>query len=343
MTATAEDQRPGSRRRLVARVDAYQRDHRWLGLPLAVVYKFADDQGGYLAALVTYYGFVSLFPLLLLLVTALGYLLQGNPGLQHRLVHSALADFPIVGPQLEHNIHAYAGSGTAFAVGIVGTVYGGLGMTQAAQTVFNRIYGVPRNERPNPLTSRLRSLLLLLLLGVGVLLTTGLSALATGTQQYGAQLGTSLRLLAEVLAVLGNVGLFLAAFQLLTAQEVRLREVLYGGAIAALGWQVLQTVGTYYLSHTLKHSSEVYGVFGVVLGLIAWIYLEALVVVLCAELNVVWHRRLWPRALLTPFTDDVQLTDADEDAYASYARSERYKGFEHVDVSFDRRTGTDDG
>jgi membrane protein len=79
----------------------------------------------------------------------------------------------------------------------------------------------------------------------------------------------------------------------------------------------------------------VYGIFGVVLGLMAWIYLESLIVVLCAELNVVRHRHLWPRSLLTPFTDNVVLTPADETAYDSYAQAQQHKGFETIEVGFD--------
>jgi uncharacterized BrkB/YihY/UPF0761 family membrane protein len=120
-------------RRVVERLDAYQQRHRWVGLPLAVVYKFIDDQGTYLAALITYYGFVSLFPLLLLLVTILGFALRGDPGLQQQILHSALRDFPIIGDQIGQNIHSLHGSVPAVVIGVVGSLYGGLGVTQAGQ------------------------------------------------------------------------------------------------------------------------------------------------------------------------------------------------------------------
>src|ERR1700753_3297070 len=94
----------GAAMSMVARVDAYQRRHRWLGLPLAVLYKFAGDQGTYLAAQITYYGFVALFPLLLLFTTILGYALHGNPHLQRHVLGSALAQFPVIGDQITANI-----------------------------------------------------------------------------------------------------------------------------------------------------------------------------------------------------------------------------------------------
>ena len=87
--------------------------------------------------------------------------------------------------------------------------------------------------------------------------------------------------------------------------------------------------------YKLDHLYGLLLTFGLVLGLITWIYLLSLVIVLAAEVNVVAHRHLWPRALLTPFTDRVQLTTADERAYTAYAESERHKGFEVIDVDFE--------
>lgn len=316
------------------RLDAYQRRHRWLGFPLAVAYKFADDQGAYLTALITYYGFLALFPLLLLLVTILGFVLQGDPGLQAQLVSSTLAQLPVIGRQLGADVQTLHGSGTGLVVGLLGTVYGSLGAASALQNAFNRAWAIPRNERPNPIKLRLRSLLLLLVLGLGVLMTAGLSGLVTSAGRFGLTSTGMLRIGAIPLATLINVGLFIFAFRVLTPRSIAIRQLLAGAIIAGIGWQIIQMLGTYLVAHGLTGSSEAYGVFGLVLGLIAWIYLLALVVVLAAEVSVVSHKRLWPRALLTPFTDDVSLTRADERAYTAYAESERHKGFETVDVGF---------
>ncbi len=327
-------------RRVVESLDRYQRDHHWVGFPLAVAYKFGDDQGSYLTALIAYYGFLSLFPLLLLLVTVLGFVLQGDPGLQASLVNSTLAELPVIGGQLRENVHALKGSGVGLAIGIVATVYGCLGAAGATQNAFNRAWAVPRNERPNPIAQRVRSLLLLLVLGVGVLVTTSLAALTTG-----ATASAGLAIAAIPLTTLTNVALFMVAFRVLTSHEVPTRHLRVGAIVAGVGWQIVQVLGTYFVAHTLKGAPEAYGVFGLVLGLIAWIYLLALVIVFAAEVNVVAQRRLWPRALLTPFTDEVQLTSADERAYTAYAESERHKGFETVDVDFesdgDRAAGRD--
>ena len=319
---------------VVQRVDSYQQRHAWVGFPLAVVYKFADDQGSYLAALIAYYAFLSLFPLLLLLVTVLGYVLHGNPGLQRDLVGSAVSEFPIIGTQIANNVTSLHGSTLGLVVGIIGTIYGGLGVAQAGQNAFNEVWSVPRNERPNPFRSRLRSLLLLLVLGSGALVTTTLSALGASSHSFGADLGTGLRVGAILLSVVVNIVLFEIGFRVGTAREIRTRDVLVGAVCAALAWQGLQTLGTYYIAHKFKGATEVYGLFGLVLGLVAWLYLEAVIIVICAQINVVRARKLWPRALMTPFTDAVDLTEADERAYTSYAGAESYKGFEDVDVSF---------
>jgi membrane protein len=321
--------------RAVDSLDAYQRRHRWLGFPLAVAYKFGDDQGAYLTALITYYGFLSLFPLLLLLTTILGFTLPGDPVLQAKLVNSTLAEFPIIGSQLRENVHSLKGSGVGLAVGILGTLYGTLGMAGATQNAFNRVWAIPRNERPNPISLRLRSLLLLLVLGTGVLVTTALSGLTTGGDAFGATVGTGLGIAAIPLATAANVGLFMLAFRVLTVSDVPTRHLRIGAVVAGVGWEVVQLIGTYYAARSLKGAPEAYGVFGLVLGLMAWIWLLALVVVLAAEVNAVSQRRLWPRALLTPFTDRVRLTPADERVYAGYAESERHKGFEVVDVDFE--------
>ncbi len=318
----------------VERLDRYQRDHSWLGAPIAVVYKFFEDRGPYLAALVTYYGFVSLFPLLLVLSSALAFFLEHNPHLRNAVVTSALRNFPIIGPQLRENVGSFHGSGLALAIGITITLYGGMGVMQAAQAAFNQIYSVPRNEQPNPLTSRLRSLGLLLLLGGGVLVSTGVATVIGPSSKVLPNLGTPLRAVGFVIMFAMNLLVFTGAFQLLTARTLRFRQVVRGGVLAGLSWLALQTAGTSLARNELQHASSVYGAFGLVLATLAWLYAQALVIMLCAEINVVTSRRLWPRSLLTPFTDDVELTEADKRVYHLHAQTQRFKGFEAVRTEF---------
>jgi membrane protein len=328
---------------VAGRLDRFQRKHAAAGFPLAVAYKFFDDQGNYLTAMITYYGFLSLFPLLLLLVSVLGFALHNNPGLQEQVLDSALSRFPVIGQQLGENVQSLRGSTVAVVVGLVGGLYGSLGVVQSAQNAFNKIWAVPRSDRPNPIKSRLRSLLMLVVVGVGVIASTALSSLTTVADRIGdAEVGTGLRIAATGAAAALNVALFVFAFRLLTGESVGTRDVLPGAVGAALGWQVLQSAGTYYLGNTLQGASATYGLFGVVLGLLVWLYLAAFTVVLCAEINAVRARRLWPRSLLTPFTDDVSLTRGDRKAYESYAVTERHKGFESVEVDFDQPESNED-
>jgi uncharacterized BrkB/YihY/UPF0761 family membrane protein len=203
---------------------------------------------------------------------------------------------------------------------------------QAAQASFNQIYGVPRNEQPNPLKSRIRSLGLLAVLGSGVLISTGIAAALSTTNGLSRQLGTAVLVGGYIVQYALNFALFSAAFQLLSAAELRLRQVLRGGLIAAGLYMLLQIFGTSYVSH--RAHASVYGVFTVVLATLAWFYLQSLILVLAAEINVVHDRVLWPRSLLTPFTDRVELTAADRRVYAMYAASQRFKGFEQVTTDF---------
>jgi membrane protein len=318
---------------LTARLDDLQRRHPRASFPMAVIYKFVDDQGGYLAALITYYGFLSLFPLLLLLSSVLGFVLRGDPSLQQRILHSALAQFPVIGNDLGRP-GKLGGNGVGLVVGVLGSLYGGLGVAQAGQNAMNTAWAVPRNDRPNPLKVRGRSLLLLTTVGVGVLGTTVISALGSSAGAFGAQLGLGLKVVLLAVSIAVNVGLFLVGFKIATAAPVDTRTLLPGAIAAALGWQVLQSFGSVYVGHVVKHATATNGVFALVLGLIAWIYLGAVVVVLCVEVNVVRAKRLYPRSLLTPFTDNVVLTSGDERTYTDSAKAQRNKGFQQIDVSF---------
>lgn len=318
---------------VVERLDRFQRKHPPAGLPIAVIYKFADDQGTYLAALVTYYGFLSLFPLLLLMATILNFVLAGNPGMQQDVLNSALGQFPVVGAQLS-DPRGVSGSGIALTVGILGTLYGGLGVAQALQNAMNTIWRVPRNSRPNPIKSRGRSLLLLLFAGLAFAVTTVLSALSAAAGSYGASVAGGVKIVLVALSFAVNAAVFTTGFRFATARDISLRQTLPGAIAGAATWQVLQFFGTAYVGSVVKNASAVNSVFALVLGLIAWIYVEAFVVVLAAEYNVVRALRLYPRALLTPFTDDVELTSADHAAYTAQAQAQRAKGFQDITVTF---------
>jgi YihY family inner membrane protein len=311
--------------RAVRDIDGYQRRHRPLAFLFGVVKKFGDDRGGSLAALLTYYGFLSLFPLLLLLVTALGFVVGNDPHLQQRLLHSALVEFPIIGVQIQKNIHALRANGLGLAVGIIGLLWGSLGITQVGQHAMQEIWNVPGVQRPGFPVRLVRGLELLGVLALGVGATSVLAGL--GAQGAHASLTRAGLLVASALI---NVGLYLIGFRVLTGPRVRLRDHLPGAVVAGIAWAGLQALGGYVVAHQLRHASQVYGFFGVVLGLVSWIFLVAQITIYAAEINAVRVLPLWPRSIVQP-----PLTPQDEQALAAIARREERRPEENVAVSFE--------
>ena len=313
-------------------LDRFQQRHPVLGFPFAVRQKFAEDQGGYLAASVTYYAFFSIFPLLLVLVTLLGYALQGDPGLQHRVLDSALADFPVIGPQLRDNVHSLRGSVPALAVGIGVAVWAGTGVALAFENALDHIWGVPIRRRANPLLARVRALVWIAAIGGITLVGTVL-----GSASAFATYGPAVRVAAVVVSLAINIVVFLAAFRVLTSHSPTWRDVLPGALVAAVAWEVLQAAGGYIVDRQLRHASSTYGVFAIVIGLLSWIYLAATVTLLSAEINVVRANRLWPRSF--SLLSEQPLTTGDEDALRQRADVEERRSDEEVSVTFDPPAG----
>ena len=319
-------------------VDRLQRRHRILGLPIAVIYKFFDDQGGYLAVVLTHYALVAILPLLLIASSVLGFVLQGHPDLQQQILSSALAQFPIVGDQLG-SPGGLRGSTSAVVIGSLAATYGAIGLGQAAHNAVSTVWAIPRNSRLNPIVSRLRSLVWLVLAGLALVLIALLSSLSSHVEIFGTGLGGDLRWLVVGATVLVTAGVLALMMRLSTPQQEGLRDVrdvLPGAAVIALEWQGLQVLGGAYVSHVIANASQMNQVFAVVLGLVALLYVASVMAMLGLEVNVVLTKRLYPRALLTPFTDAVELTDADRRVYREYAQAQRHKGFERVQVTFDK-------
>jgi uncharacterized BrkB/YihY/UPF0761 family membrane protein len=317
---------------LSERVDRAQQRFPVLGFPIATIYKFGDDFGNYLAAVMTYYAFVSLVPLLLLASTLLSVILVGHPDLQQRLLGSALAQFPVVGTQLKRP-EALAGSPVGVVVGILVATYGALGSAQALQYAGNTIWHVPRNKRPNPFLARGRSLLLVITAGIGMLIATIGSVVLRGMFHSSSLLNVAINVVGAAIATL----VLLVAFRLAPKKSLSLGDLWVGALVSAALLQLLQTFGFLYVDRVIRHASDTNAVFAVFLGLIAYLYVAALILVLGMEVDVVRKERLWPRALLTPFTDDVRLTQADEEAYTAQAKAQRVKGFEEIEVTFEDR------
>jgi YihY family inner membrane protein len=318
----------------VSRLDAFQRRRQFLGVPIAVVYKFFDDQGGYLAAVLTHYALIAILPLMLIASSVLGFVLRGHPTLQAEILSSALAQFPIIGDQLGRP-GGIQGSTSAVVVGSLAATYGAIGLGQAAQNAVNTVWAIPRNSRLNPVLSRIRSLAWLVLAGFALVLIAVLSSVGSHVEVFGTRFGGGVHWLVLAVTVVVNAAVLMLMMRLSTPQKERLRDVLPGAAVTAVLWQLLQKLGGLYVSRVIAHASQMNGLFAVVLGLVALLYIAGVMAMIGLEVNVVLAKRLYPRALLTPFTDAVRLTAADRKVYQDYAVAQRHKGFERVEVSFD--------
>ncbi len=310
--------------RVVRRVDAFQQRHRVTGFAFGVVKKFGDDRAGSLAALIAYYTFLALFPLLLLLVTILGFVAQNNVDFQHRLVHSTLAEFPIIGNQIARNVTSLRATGLGLAISLVGLAWGSLGFTQAGQHAMAQVWNVPGVDRPGFIPRLGRGASIIGVLGLGAIATTIFSGFSVFNSTVPALRGLSM-----LVSVLLNVAISLAGFRLLTPKIIPWRDLLPGAVLTGVAWSVLQLLGGYLVSQRLQQTSEVYGLFAIVLGLLFWLSLGAQISLYAAELNVVLARKLYPRSIVQP-----PLTEPDRRALRQLAQQEERRPEERVRVEF---------
>ncbi|MEZ5143813.1 MAG: YihY/virulence factor BrkB family protein [Acidimicrobiales bacterium] len=282
---------PGLIDRIADHLDAFQRRHRPIAFPVAVLKRFGEDRGSEYTAIIAYYGFLSLLPLLLVVVTILGRLLQGDPELQERILDTVLGGFPVVGEELRTNVKGLQGSGFVLVIGLAFSLWGALGVVQAFQEACNTMWGVPRHRRPDIFRRVGRGLGLLAVLGTAVLVVT------IGTPLL---LALPLPRVATVLTVLGGGvlagGVLVLAFQLLTAERIPWRSLVPGAVVGGVLLTLLNALGGLYLSRVVARAGNLYGTFAVVIGLFVWIALFARLVLLSYEVNVVLIGRLWPRS-----------------------------------------------
>ncbi len=275
------------------RLDAWQQTRPWATVPVAVVAKYRADQGSRWATLLTHYAFLSLFPFLLVLVTALGALLSGNPVWQARILNTALADVPILGEQLRANVSSLGGSTEATIVGVVLAAYGGGAVLRTAHAAMDTVWSVPVQSMGGLLRSHVR----VAVVGTTLLAATLVAAVAGSLTTGATSLAGEARALSLTVSLLLSAAVFLVAFHTLTAARPTWRDVTPGAVAGALGWTALHAVGGLYLSHVVGEASLTYGAFAVVIGLLSWLYLQTRLLLLAAELNAVLSRRLWPHSL----------------------------------------------
>ena len=278
-------------------MDRFQSRRPWTAVLVAVWRKSSDDQAWYLAALIGYFGFVALFPLLLIFVTILDVTLKSHPELHRDLLNSALMQYPVIGDQINNSLGQVSGTGLRLGIGIAVLLLGTRGVAFAMQNALCQIWEISRPERPNFFKRSLYGLALVVAIGSGLVVTSFLSGIAGGAGHFLTTFGAYVGAVAISLTL--NVGVFWAGFRLATMRMVPWRNLRLGAMLAALVWQVLQVAGGYFVTHSLQRVSTLYGAFGVVLGLLGWLYLQATVTVYCAEVDAVLAKARWPRSLLS--------------------------------------------
>ena len=308
------------------RLDSWQQRAPVLGIPVAVVKKFVDDGADRLGVQIAYWGFFSVFALLLVFASVLGFVFQSNPDLQRQLLDSTLERMPVIGPQIRGDIGTLTGSGAALAVGVAGALWTGLGVTLAIATALDRLWDVPQPKRAGFVNSRLRGLLVLVVGAINVLATVAVGLATAGG--VGSEVTTVLALVAS--AVIDLV-LFAASFRVLTAAHVTTRQVLPGALLAAGCWLGLQALGGVFVTNVLAGSSQTYGGFAAVIGLLSWLLIASELILIAAEFNVVLARRLWPRSL------SGELLEADKHALRASARAAQLDPRQQITVTFDQR------
>lgn len=308
--------------KLKGRVDRFQQRHRFIGFPLAVVKKYGDDEAGHQAALLTYYGFLALFPLLMVLTTTLGVFLRGEGELQRKILKAATEYIPVIGDQLGASVHTLDKAGWALAIGILLTLYGARGVADVFRGAVNHIWEVPYVKRSSFPANLFKSLGIILIGGLGFIAAPVISGYALGIGHLWV-----FRVLAFLVSALILYGLFIFLIHTAMAEPRPLGEVWLGPLVAALGIVFLQGVGTYLLKHQLHRLQDLYSTFAIVLGLLYWLYLQAQLMMYALEIDAVRSLKLWPRAL-----DQGRLTEADAAAYKLYAERNRWVHDEEIVV-----------
>jgi YihY family inner membrane protein len=308
-------------------LDAGQQRFTPTAFVFGVIKKYGDDNGGVLASNLAYSAFVSIFPLLLILTTILGLVAAVNPTARTQVLDAVAGQVPLIGKTLTGNVQELKRSSIiGLIIGFIGLIWGAIGLAQSGLFTMEQVWNLPGPARPGYVQRLGRAMLFIALLGGGVIATTFLASLNTYLLK-----GFWAVVLAELLAAAFNTGMYIGAFRALTPKGVPTRRLLPGAIVGGVGWTALQVLGTWLVHHFL-HSDSVYGIFGVVLGLLAWIYVAVQLTVYAAEINVVLTRRLWPRSIVQP-----PLTEADRASMALQALQNQRRPEQHIEVTFDDR------
>jgi membrane protein len=312
-------------KRTLTSIDGYQRNHGVIGFPYAVIKKYGTDNASYQSALITYYALLSLFPLLIVFTTVVQLLFKGNQQLRVKISNSVAHYFPVIGNQLQQSVHSPAKAGLALAISLLVTFYGSRGVASAFQYALNSLWYVPRTSQPPFLKNIIRSLGILVAGGLGLIISVVLSGYTTFLGHLFI-----VKILATLISVIVLWATFILLFKLAIAGNKKIKNVLVGAAVAAIGLQILQIVGSALLSHEIHNFHSTYGTFALVIGLMFWLYLQAEVILYAVEVDVVKAYKLFPRSLQPP------LTEGDKVAYTRSTKAQQQHKLENIDVSYSK-------
>jgi membrane protein len=311
---------------LLKKVDESQKKTKPTSVGVATFKKFSEDRSTAMAATIAFWAFFSIFPLLMVLVTILGWVL---PTSDKETVLRHIADmFPLLDPS---SIKGLTGSWWVLVVGAVTSLWSGLSVVRSVQNAFNSVWEIPYHERPRLIEQILRSLWVLSTIGVGLVLTTIISGFVTGSSR-GVNLGPAAVIGGYAIAVLLDVGLFVAAFRMLTDREISVRDVLPGAVFSGLVFFLLEQLSSFIISRHLRSTQSTYGHFATVITILWWFYLQSVITLLGAQLNVVLKERLHPRSVV-----DAPQTEADRRVLQAYAEERTYQPEEKVRTEVERQ------
>lgn len=277
---------------IINRVDQIQQRSSVASFVFAVIKRYGDDQVGYQAALLTYYAFLSLFPLLLVLTTLTQLLVSHDAQMQSNIIKSVTDYIPILGSQLSAHVHSLHKNGLALVIGLLLILYGARGVADIFQNGVQHIWHIPKADRGDYLHSMLVSFKIIVIGGLGLILASICAGLAASAGH-----GPLFRVLSLVVNVCLLFVVFSYLLRLCLPQTIAARERYIGAGVSATGLVVLQLLGGYLLIHVLKNLDALYSYFATTLGLMFWIYLQSQVVYYAMVISVVKSNNLWPRSL----------------------------------------------
>jgi YihY family inner membrane protein len=304
---------------LVQKVDAKQKRSTPVAVTVATFKKYSEDRSSNMAAMVAFWGFFSIFPLLIVLVTCLAWLLPASD--KASVLGHVAKMLPLLDPS---TVSGLGGSWWVLVIGLLTALWSGTGVVRTLQFAFDSVWEVPYHDRIGLAQQTLRSLWVLATIGLGLVLTTLVSGVVVGSAN-GIHLGVLGRIGGYVLAAVLDVGIFVAAFRILTPRVDSVREVLPGALLAGIAFFILQELSALIVSHYVQNAQATYGQFATVITILWWFYIQAVITLLGAQLNVVLRCGFYPRSLA-----DAPSTQADRRVLEAYASERTYHPTQRV-------------